>query len=942
MGFFSKLFSKKRRATSESAAEGLRSEPQAGVLPEAAEESGAVIGLNGDEALSSEARVISEDLGGGDLVLTEAGSASDQVAPGGAGSQSGQAFEPDLSDESGQTEPLEQTEQFRQLSDLVAAQLDFEGLQADDLDLEDPDGFHQIDFSVKGGNTETNAADFEAKRKAFEEQIYSELDNLLFPSPEKSFLEDLGFKGQSGDINSEPLTFASSGAALAAIDAAGAVNTSQAANTAADDFDGPQPAAAGQEAQASGGSLASGKSSFVEDDFLNELDNLLDLSGPGLGPASGDQSAPVPPQRPLGVESGSSFGPGERTPERSQGDSDDAPHRWPSPPETDSELDQLRKLVMGRELSQLSFLTKLLLDPSQHAQALSQVITEAILLRSQRDDKLNTVLGPTVERIFTSSVRRNPETLANQIFPVIGPAIRRSISETFMGMLQDINSTLEMSLSLRGLKWRLEAMRVKKPFSEIVLLHTLLYHVEEIYLIHAASGLVLDHLVYEGGETRDADLVAGMFTAIQDFIKDSFSFGQGDNLDNLRFGERTIYLRRADQVYLACVVRGNPPNSLTQDLQEALELMVVDCADALDNFSGDVEPFKKARRFFEDFLNVRYQDTAKKPPLVIRLLPLAIIMIIGVAIGFSVFNNRTEAKFRAQTVVQEEKLVEAIVKANETDQENFNRALALLNNEPGLVVTRVEPESDGKTGVVVLRDSLARDPEQILAQEGALDPNRLRVISRPYVSLDSSIVQQRIQTIIDPLPTVNMEFDGERGLLTLTGSAPLGWILETREKALTIPGVLKLDASTLTDPRTMAMEALVESINGTVIHFPTNKDEPIPEDQPLLLDAVKRISELEKLAAEMQMNVSLIIYGHADATGQDRRNFELSEQRTKTVAAMLYARGSSIPIVNYGLGSQFSAKGEDDQPAGEDPESRKIELRVRLTQGGIGTREHGF
>jgi outer membrane protein OmpA-like peptidoglycan-associated protein len=86
------------------------------------------------------------------------------------------------------------------------------------------------------------------------------------------------------------------------------------------------------------------------------------------------------------------------------------------------------------------------------------------------------------------------------------------------------------------------------------------------------------------------------------------------------------------------------------------------------------------------------------------------------------------------------------------------------------------------------------------------------------------------------------------------------------------------------------------------------------------------------------MSVNLVIYGHADSTGQDRRNFELSEQRTKTVAALLYARGSSMPISNYGLGSQFSVRGDDNKPV-DDPDSRRIELRVRLAQGAYDSTE---
>jgi OOP family OmpA-OmpF porin len=499
-------------------------------------------------------------------------------------------------------------------------------------------------------------------------------------------------------------------------------------------------------------------------------------------------------------------------------------------------------------------------------------------------------------------------------------------------MLQDLNSTLEMSLSLKGLKWRLEAMRTRKPFSEIVLMHTLLYHVEEIYLIHAASGLVLDHLVYEGGETRDADLVAGMFTAIQDFVRDSFSGDRGDHLDNLRLGDRTIFLRRTERVYMACVVRGNPPASLARDLQEALELMVVDRAEALDNFVGDVEPFKKSRRFFEDFLKVRYQDSAKKPPLVMRLIPICVIVLIIAAIGSGVYNGRVERGREARLGVMTAELAEAVQKSRESDLARLQAATERLDEEPGIVVTRVNPLGDGRWAVTTMRDNLAKEPSEVLAGTGLFDAGRLLVSSRPYVSLDGEIVRQRLERVVDPLTTVEMVFDEDGGVLTLSGSAPLGWILEAHDRAMSIPGVARVDVSGLTDPRAMSMETLTDSINGVVIHFPVNSDEPTPEDAPRLAKAVDNIVELEKLARQMRMSVSLVIYGHADATGTDRRNFELSESRTKTIAAMLYARGASIPIVNYGLGSKFSARDEEGPPK-EDPESRKIELRVRLTKG---------
>ncbi|MDR1608735.1 MAG: OmpA family protein [Deltaproteobacteria bacterium] len=615
---------------------------------------------------------------------------------------------------------------------------------------------------------------------------------------------------------------------------------------------------------------------------------------------------------------------------------DDSPNQWPEAPEADSELGQVRQLLLAREMSQLSFLTRILTRPSLRAEFISRVITEALLLRTRRDEKLSTVLAPTVEKIVTAAVRRDPETYASQIFPAIGPAIRRSISETFVSKLQDFNSTLEKSFSLRGLKWRLEALRVHKPFSEIVLLHTLLYHVEEIYLIHASTGLVLDHLISEeGGEGRDADMVAGMFTAIQEFIRDSFNMAKHESLDTLRFGDRAIFIRRTAQVYLACVVRGNPPESLNRDLQEALELMVVDCAEELENFNGDSTPFRKRRVYFQDFLKARYQDKSQKISKIFWLIPILIVLFFFFSLMFGRYQDRREAEFMARMASQRNERQIIREKNTREDRSRFSAAIERINQEPGLVVVMTQETADGRWEIICLRDSLARDPEAIFKEESQIPANRYKLSVRPFISLDEDIVRRRVREVIDPLPTVRLSFEPETGELTIMGTAPLGWIMAAKERAKSIPGVLGVSSENLTDPRASEMERLVAAINGVVIHFPTNKAEPIPEDQATLVEAVDNLVALEKLAYEMQMSVNLVIFGHADSTGQDRRNYELSQDRTKTVAALLYARGSSLSISNYGLGSQFSIRGEDDKPM-EDADSRKIELRVRLAQGTFG------
>ena len=91
------------------------------------------------------------------------------------------------------------------------------------------------------------------------------------------------------------------------------------------------------------------------------------------------------------------------------------------------------------------------------------------------DPELARALAPPVEKAITASVRRDPKPLADAIFPIIGPAIRKAVAASLAAMVESMNRTLEHSVSWRAIRWRLEARRTGRTFGEVVLLHTLLY-----------------------------------------------------------------------------------------------------------------------------------------------------------------------------------------------------------------------------------------------------------------------------------------------------------------------------------------------------------------------------------------------------------------------------------------------------------------------------------
>ncbi len=245
---------------------------------------------------------------------------------------------------------------------------------------------------------------------------------------------------------------------------------------------------------------------------------------------------------------------------------DDSTGRTP-PDVTDESLDQLRHLILEREQCALETLREEVdhLRTRPHSLSpheVSDVLPDAIMRRTGQDHQLARALAPTVEEAIQTSVKRDPQPLVDAIFPVIGPAIRKAISQALSSTIHSLNTTLEHSLSVQGLRWRFEAVRTGRPFAEVVLSHTLLYQVSQVFLIHRETGLLLQDAASGNVAVQDADMVSGMLTAIQDFEHDSFTGESDEQLDTMQVGDLTVWIERGPHAILAAVVRGTPNQDL--------------------------------------------------------------------------------------------------------------------------------------------------------------------------------------------------------------------------------------------------------------------------------------------------------------------------------------------------------------------------------------------
>ena len=186
------------------------------------------------------------------------------------------------------------------------------------------------------------------------------------------------------------------------------------------------------------------------------------------------------------------------------------------------------------------------------------MLPKAILLRKD-DPQMTRALAPTVEEAITSSVRRNPRPLADALFPIFGPAIRKAIAASLSGMLESLNRTLEHSLSWRAVQWRITALRTGKSFAEVVLLNTLVYRVEQVFLIDRESGLLLQHVTAGSVPRRMPTWSPACSRRSATSPMTRSGSAEDEALDTLQVGDLSVWIEQGPHAIIAAVIRGNAP-----------------------------------------------------------------------------------------------------------------------------------------------------------------------------------------------------------------------------------------------------------------------------------------------------------------------------------------------------------------------------------------------
>jgi len=516
---------------------------------------------------------------------------------------------------------------------------------------------------------------------------------------------------------------------------------------------------------------------------------------------------------------------------------------------------ELRELLSGPEQRLLAEILKRLNDPVKRAEELGQVLPDAITVGTARDNRIARALQPTIDTALKASAQKNPKAIADAIFPALGPAIRKAISAALTGMVQSLNHMLNQSLSWQGLKWRLEAFRARKPFAEVMLLHTLVYRVEQIFLIHRPSGLLLQHVVAENIDSKDPDLISGMLTAIQDFAKDSFDSKSGEMLDTLRMdGDHSVWIEHGTDVLLAAVIRGMPPVELRSRFRDLLDQMQRLFSGTLDNFDGQTSAFAMIKPDLQDALTFQVRQERRSFSVMFGLL-LAAGICLGALWGFHIYNAHR----------------------------HWQSLVSQLRSERGIILTTAR-KINGRYYISGLRDPLARQVDEIISLSG-MDPNRILSRWDPFYALDETTVIQRARFILQPPPTVELML--ANGALSAQGSAPHNWVERFRNQAGAIPGILGYDDAGLIDSDMSRLRAATAALERQRIYFELGRAQIDESQRTVLAETLKFLERIQSLQASMGVVVRIAVIGQTDPSGRQAFNLQLSQQRAQAVLSYL-------------------------------------------------------
>ncbi|MEH2222642.1 OmpA family protein [Nostoc sp.] len=315
------------------------------------------------------------------------------------------------------------------------------------------------------------------------------------------------------------------------------------------------------------------------------------------------------------------------------------------------------KELINLLLPSISELLRLKITESKDeiVQIIAPIIDETIRSRTEQDKvSMSTAIAPVIPLAISQQIIIAPEEVSDAIAPAMGRAIKKqieieqnivvdalypiigsTIAKYMAETIRAINRQVEETLSVEGVKRKIRAKLQGVSEAELIFKEALPFTIQAIFLIHKTSGLVISDIQHSHVEQLEAEMVAGMLTAIRSFANDCINqSGSITELDAIEYGTSKIILEVAGYCYLAIVVGGEPSKNFIWKMRQVFSTIVKTYGDLIEKFDGDPDLVPiEIHTLLEELKNSGIQDKKKAKISPIQLLVLTVIATIFIPWG---------------------------------------------------------------------------------------------------------------------------------------------------------------------------------------------------------------------------------------------------------------------------------------------------------------------
>jgi hypothetical protein len=222
---------------------------------------------------------------------------------------------------------------------------------------------------------------------------------------------------------------------------------------------------------------------------------------------------------------------------------------------------QLRDILLRDDRETLSAVKKVLDEKDLLADRISPIVEEHLEnMRQNFPQEYEQLVNKMIEQKLKSSQKEIVEV----IYPVLGQMITKFISLQFQMLKESIDKQVKATFSTKSMMDKIKYRIFGVKTADIIVASSDVPYIEEVFVVQKNSGLLLGSAALYPSENRDT--VAGMLTAIKDFVEDAFQKDKED-LETINYGTYRVMLCSFPTYYFAMALSGSLSTSESEQFR---------------------------------------------------------------------------------------------------------------------------------------------------------------------------------------------------------------------------------------------------------------------------------------------------------------------------------------------------------------------------------------